>query len=198
MDLGLQDKVAIVTGSSRRTWSCQRRRARREGYLVTICARGEKKLLESASELRRIAKSEERVLTVSANVASDEGVQQVITRTVEKLSAARHSCQQRGLARGATITDTSDAEWQEAVRSDLVFRPFERRASPLPDAAARRRGDHHDRFYLGSSRAVEMTYNAVKAAEISLAKSMAQQLAKDNIRVNSVDRIDFFSRWNVA
>jgi 3-oxoacyl-[acyl-carrier protein] reductase len=31
-----------------------------------------------------------------------------------------------------------------------------------------------------------MVYNAVKAAEISLAKAMAQQLAKDNIRVNSV------------
>jgi 3-oxoacyl-[acyl-carrier protein] reductase len=31
-----------------------------------------------------------------------------------------------------------------------------------------------------------MAYNAVKAAEISLAKSMAQQLARDNIRVNSV------------
>ena len=31
-----------------------------------------------------------------------------------------------------------------------------------------------------------MTYNAVKAAEISLAKSMAQQLARDNIRVNSI------------
>jgi len=31
-----------------------------------------------------------------------------------------------------------------------------------------------------------MTYNAVKAAEISLGKAMALQLAKDNIRVNSV------------
>ena len=31
-----------------------------------------------------------------------------------------------------------------------------------------------------------MTYNAVKAAEISLAKSLAQQLAPSNIRVNSV------------
>jgi 3-oxoacyl-[acyl-carrier protein] reductase len=31
-----------------------------------------------------------------------------------------------------------------------------------------------------------MTYNAVKAAEISLAKSMAQELAAHNIRVNSV------------
>ena len=31
-----------------------------------------------------------------------------------------------------------------------------------------------------------MTYNAVKAAEISLAKAMAQQLAVDNIRVNSL------------
>jgi 3-oxoacyl-[acyl-carrier protein] reductase len=31
-----------------------------------------------------------------------------------------------------------------------------------------------------------MTYNAVKAAEISLAKALAQQLASDNIRVNSI------------
>ena len=31
-----------------------------------------------------------------------------------------------------------------------------------------------------------MTYNAVKSAEISLAKSLAQQLARDNIRVLSV------------
>jgi 3-oxoacyl-[acyl-carrier protein] reductase len=31
-----------------------------------------------------------------------------------------------------------------------------------------------------------MAYNAVKAAEISLAKSLAQQLARDNIRVNSI------------
>ena len=31
-----------------------------------------------------------------------------------------------------------------------------------------------------------MTYNAVKAAEISLAKALAGQLAPDNIRVNSV------------
>jgi 3-oxoacyl-[acyl-carrier protein] reductase len=31
-----------------------------------------------------------------------------------------------------------------------------------------------------------MTYNAVKAAETSLAKSLAQQLAPQNIRVNSV------------
>ena len=31
-----------------------------------------------------------------------------------------------------------------------------------------------------------MTYNAVKSAEISLAKSLAQQLARDNIRVVSV------------
>jgi 3-oxoacyl-[acyl-carrier protein] reductase len=31
-----------------------------------------------------------------------------------------------------------------------------------------------------------MTYNAVKAAEISLAKAMAQQLAPDRIRVNSI------------
>ena len=43
-----------------------------------------------------------------------------------------------------------------------------------------------------------MTYNAVKAAEISLAKSMAQQLARDNIRVNSVAPGRFCFRGIVA
>src|SRR5262249_59947115 len=38
----------------------------------------------------------------------------------------------------------------------------------------------------GGESGGRMTYNVVKAAEISLAKSLAQQLARDNIRVNSV------------
>ena len=186
MDLGLQDKVAIVTGSSRGLGLASAAALVEEGCRVTICARGEGKLLESASELRRIAKSEERVLTVSANVASDEGVQQVITSTVEAFGGIDILVINVGLGRGATITDTSDADWQEAIDQTL-FPAI--RASRLAVPYMRRRGGGVIIMIAsiwGRESGGRMTYNAVKAAEISLAKSMAQQLAKDNIRVNSV------------
>ena len=126
------------------------------------------------------------LLTVSANVASDEGVQQVIARTVEAFGGIDILVQQRGLGRGATITDMSDADWQEAI--DQTSFPAIR-ASRLAVPYMRRRGGGVIIMIAsiwGRESGGRMTYNAVKAAEISLAKSMAQQLAKDNIRVNSV------------
>jgi 3-oxoacyl-[acyl-carrier protein] reductase len=186
MDLGLQDKVAIVTGSSRGLGLASAAALIEEGCRVTICARGEKKLFESASELMRIAKSQERVLAVSSNVATDEGVQRVITRTVEEFGGIDILVNNVGLGRGATITDTSDADWQEAIDQTL-FPAI--RASRLAVPYMRRRGGGVIIMIAsiwGRESGGRMTYNAVKAAEISLAKSMAQQLAKDNIRVNSV------------
>src|SRR5262245_12073752 len=186
MDLGLQDKVAIVTGSSRGLGLASAAALIEEGCRVTICARGEKKLFESASELKRIAKSEECVLAVSSNVATDEGVQRVITRTVEEFGGIDILVNNVGLGRGATITDTSDADWQEAIDQTL-FPAI--RASRLAVPYMRRRGGGviiMIALIRGRESGGRMTYNAVKAAEISLANSMAQQLAKDNIRVNSV------------
>src|SRR4029077_5868885 len=91
-----------------------------------------------------------------------------------------------GLARGRGIADTDDAEWTEAFEQTL-FPAI--RASRLAVPYMLRRGGGAIIMIAsiwGRESGGRMTYNAVKAAEISLAKSMAQQLAKDNIRVNSV------------
>src|SRR5205823_12402166 len=91
-----------------------------------------------------------------------------------------------GLARGASIADTSDDEWKEALDQTL-FPAI--RASRLAVPHMRQRGGGAIVMIAsiwGRESGGRMTYNAVKAAEISLAKAMAQQLASDNIRVNSV------------
>ncbi len=91
-----------------------------------------------------------------------------------------------GLARGTTIVETADAEWQEAFDQTL-FPAI--RLSRLAVPHMRRVGGGAIVMIAsiwGRESGGRMTYNAVKAAEISLAKSMAQQLARDNIRVNSV------------
>jgi len=186
MDLELTGKVAIVTGSSRGLGLASATALVQEGCRVTICARGEARLDEAAGELRRLAADDSRVLPVAADLASVDGVGAVMARTVETFGGLDILVNNVGLARGASITDTSDAEWHEAL--DHTLFPAVR-ASRLAVPHMRRRGGGAIVMIAsiwGRESGGRMTYNAVKAAEISLAKSMAQQLASDNIRVNSV------------
>ena len=186
MDLGLTDKIAIVTGSTRGLGFATARALLAEGCNVTICARGEEGLASATAELRTLPGGTERVLAVQANLATDKGVADVVMRTVETFGGLDILVNNVGAAKGATITDTSDADWQEAF--DQTLWPAVR-ASRMAVPHLRRRGGGAIVMIAsiyGRESGGRMTYNAVKAAEISLAKSMAQQLAKDNIRVNSV------------
>ena len=186
MDLELTDKTAIVTGSTRGLGFATAQALLTEGCNVTICARGEAGLADATAELRRLPGGNERVMAVQADLATDKGVADVVMRTVEAFGGLDILVNNVGLARGAGIVDTADAAWQEAFDQTL-FPAI--RASRMAVPHMRRRGGGTIVMIAsiyGRESGGRMTYNAVKAAEISLAKSMAQQLAKDNIRVNSV------------
>jgi 3-oxoacyl-[acyl-carrier protein] reductase len=186
VNLDLQDKVAIVTGSSRGLGLASARALAEEGCRVTICARGQEALAAAAADLRRIVRADDRVLPVAADLASAAGVEQVIGRTIDAFGGLDILVNNVGLARGSDIVGTSDAEWTEALDQTL-FPAI--RASRLAVPHLRRRGGGAIIMIAsiwGRESGGRMTYNAVKAAEISLGKAMAQQLAADNIRVNSV------------
>jgi 3-oxoacyl-[acyl-carrier protein] reductase len=186
MHLELTDKVAIVTGSSRGLGLASAMALATEGCRVTVCARGRERLDAAAAEVRALAGAHDRVLAVPADLASQAGVAQVVTSTVEVFGGLDILVNNVGVARGSGITDTSDAEWQDAFDQTL-FPAI--RASRLAVPPMRRRGGGAIVMIAsiwGRESGGRMTYNAVKASEISLAKSLAQQLARDNIRVNSV------------
>ncbi len=188
MDLELTGKIAIVTGSSKGLGLATARALVEEGCRVTICARGEATLTEAAADLTALAGATgpSRVLAVAADLATAEGVATVVARTVETFGGVDILVNNIGLAKGAGIVDTSDAEWQESF--DQTLFPAVR-ASRLAVPLMRKRGGGAIVMIAsiwGRESGGRMTYNAVKAAEISLAKAMAQQLARDNIRVNSV------------
>ena len=100
--------------------------------------------------------------------------------------ARREHVSSYGRAGGSDLLDTSDAEWQAAF-DETLFPAI--RASRLAVPQMRQRGGGAIVMIAsiyGREAGGRMTYNAVKAAEISLGKSLAQQLAPMNIRVNSV------------
>jgi 3-oxoacyl-[acyl-carrier protein] reductase len=186
MDLGLRDKVAIVTGSSRGLGLASAKALAAEGCRVSLCARTEATLLAAAREVSRVAGGDDRVLAVSADLARADGIQTVIDRTVETFGGIDVLVNNLGLARGAGLLETSDEEWQEAFDNTLMPAV---RASRLAVPHMQRRGGGAIIIVVSifaRETGGRMTYGAVKAAEIALAKSLAQQLAPHNIRVNGV------------
>jgi 3-oxoacyl-[acyl-carrier protein] reductase len=111
------------------------------------------------------------------------GVERTVKAAVSRFGGLDIVVNNVGLARGADLENTTDAEWQEAF--DQTLYPAVR-ASRAAVPHLRRRGGGTIVIVssiFGREAGGRMTYNAVKAAEISLTKSLAQQLARDNIRV---------------
>ena len=186
MDLGLTDKIAVVTGASRGLGLASARALVAEGCRVCICARGEERLAEAALEVEAAARKPSMVTAVRADVSTMDGVARVIEKAVETFGGLDVLVNNVGRAGGADLLGTSDAEWQAAF-DETLFPAI--RASRLAVPHMRQRGGGAIVMIAsiyGREAGGRMTYNAVKAAEISLAKSLAQQLAPMHIRVNSV------------
>jgi len=186
MDLQLTDKIAIVTGSSRGLGLASARSLIAEGCRVCLCARGAEQLAAAAVEVEAVARRPNLIMTVQADVSTPEGIALVVERAVERFGGVDILVNNVGRAAGTDLLDTTDAEWQAAF-DETLFPAI--RASRLAVPHMKRRGGGAIVMIAsiwGRESGGRMTYNAVKAAEISLAKSLAQQLAPLNIRVNSV------------
>ena len=218
MDLQLDGKVAVITGSSRGLGLASARSLVAEGARVCISARGAERLADAVAELRTVAElrrvgadhpgaaahprgavgepggaaaaspgaGDGKVIGIEADLSTEAGVVRVIDGAVEAFGGLDILVNNVGKAGGGGITEATDAEWQAAL--DQTLHPAIR-ASRLAVPHLRARGGGVILMVAsiwGRESGGRMTYNAVKAAEISLAKSLAGELAADDIRVVSV------------
>lgn len=186
MDLGLTGKVAIVTGGSRGLGLAAATALAAEGAHVVICARGEDALTRAAAAIQAVATGGARVAQVVADVSTEPGVQAVVNAALSSFGRIDVLVNNVGVGRGGDLEATTDADWQEAIDHTLLPAV---RLSKLAVPHIRTQGGGAILIIssiFGREAGGRMVYNAIKAAEISLAKSLALQLAKDQIRVVSV------------
>jgi 3-oxoacyl-[acyl-carrier protein] reductase len=144
-----------------------------------MCARGQEALERAAADVPG-------AIAVAADLSTPEGAAKIVDAALEAFGAIDILINNVATAKGSDIVNTADGEWQDAF--DQTLYPAIR-MSRLVVPHMRQRGGGVIIMIAsiwGRESGGRMVYNAVKAAEISLAKAMAQQLAKDNIRVNSV------------
>ena len=186
MDLGLAGKVAVVTGSSRGLGFASAKALAAEGCHVTLCARSRDGLNAAVQAIAGTAAPPARLRAVEADVSTAAGAQAVIDAAVESFGGIDILVNNVGSSKGADLPGTDDETWREAIDQNL-FPSI--RASRLAVPFMEQRGGGVIIIIAsiyGREAGGRMTYNVVKAAEISLAKALAQQLAPSNIRVNSV------------
>jgi NAD(P)-dependent dehydrogenase (short-subunit alcohol dehydrogenase family) len=178
-----QDGVAIITGGASGIGLATARAFVREGAAIVVVDRDEAKSEQVAAELQAAAAATQSVV---GDVRSEETRQRVVAAARELEQPVRYlvNCAASFLARGE---DATPADWDVSFGVNVA-------ASALMASAVvpliRQAGGGAIVNIASISGYIAQpnrwTYNATKGAILALTRCQALDLAKDNIRVNSV------------
>jgi 3-oxoacyl-[acyl-carrier protein] reductase len=182
VDLGLAGKVALVTGSSRGIGRAIATRLVEEGADVVFCARGAEALESAVAEARGTGTAH----GVVADVSTEEGAASVVAAAASVLGGLDVVVNSVGGSGASTFDEMDGEDVQTVLGKNVVPAVLVSRAA-LPVLRARGGGVIAIiASIFGRELGGGPSYNLAKAAEISLAKTMARDLAKESIRVFSV------------
>lgn len=185
MDLGLNGKVAIVTGGSEGIGKGAAMSMAREGAAVVICARRKDVLDQAAAEIKTTTKG--KVLPVSADVNRPADIQRVIDSAVGSYGRIDILVNNAGKGAAGPFESVTDEAWMDdfnlkvwaAVRLTRLVIPHMRKVGGgriinVTNLGAKAPG-------AGSSPT-----SVARAAGMALTKVLSKEFGKENILVNTV------------
>ena len=183
MELGLKGKVAIVTGASRGIGFATADRLLSEGAKVAICARDRGRLDEAEQQLSKRGE----VLAMIADTSQPAARAAFVDAVLERFGRVDMLVNNAGTHVRATVDDMTDEQLQRQL-DDKLFGFYGMIRLVLPDMRKRKDGrivnvigqavrhPHPDRLPSGIAN----------VAAQAMTKAVADAVARDNVRVNSV------------
>lgn len=185
VELGLKGKVALVAGASKGMGKACAMGLAWEGARVAICARTKADLTAAALEIRQ--KTNAELLAVPANLAELEDIQHAVRTTVATFGGVEILVNNTGGPPPGGFDQTSDAQWQSAFELTLLSSVRLIR-EVLPHMRAKRWG----RIISIQSTSVKQPINGlilsngIRPGVVGLSKTLATELGKDNITINTI------------
>lgn len=186
MDLGLKNKVAVITGGSIGIGLAVAEGLAQEGVHLVLCAREADRVREKASNIQE--KFGVKVVGVPADITKIKDIETVVAEVEREFGGADILVNNAGTGSNEKIMTAPDEKWQyywdlhvmAAVRLSRGLIPFMRQRGwgvilNNSSICAKQPLDY------------EPIYNVTKAALMMFSKVLSEEVVGDNIRVNCIN-----------
>ena len=185
MDLGLKNKVALVTGASSGLGLAIARELSAEGCSVAMVARRKDELERQASAIG--AQTYGRVFALAADVGETDAASLIVTEVERVLGPIDILVANAGGPPSTTFETTTEEQYLAALNLNLMA-SIRLAHACVPGMRARKWG----RVLFLTSMAAKMPIpglilsNTARSGLLGFAKTLANEVAKDNVLVNTV------------
>lgn len=186
MDLGLQGKVAVISGGSVGIGLAVAHGLAAEGAQVVVCARNEERVVSRAAEIAE--RHGVRALGVRADVTQPEDIAGLAALVATEFDGADILINNAGTGSNETIMEARDDKWQHYW--DLHVMAAVRLTRTLVPGMRRRGGGviiNNASICAKQPLGYEPIYNVTKAALMMFSKCLSNELIGDSIRVNCIN-----------
>jgi 3-oxoacyl-[acyl-carrier protein] reductase len=181
----LKDKIALVTGSSRGVGRAIALAYAREGAKVMVNFTSNEKAAKEVVEA--IQKIGGQAKAMKADVAKKTEAESLVKATVDQFAGIDILVNNAGFTRPAMMTKMTEQQWDEVVDIHLKG-AFLCTQAAVPHMIAKNRGKIINITSVAGvvGTVGQMNYSAAKGGVISMTKSMARELARNNICANVI------------
>ncbi len=184
-DLGLKDKVILITGGSDGLGYASAELLSSEEAHVVICGRRGDYLNEKAKIITE--KTGNQVIPIKADVSIAEDCKKLVEETIARFKKIDVLVNNAGASAAAIFEDVTDRNWEDDINLKLMSTiRMCRLAIPYMKSS---NGGVIINATIGGGKAPNagsLPTTVTRAAGINLTKSLANQYAKDQIRVNTI------------
>lgn len=185
LNLGIENKVSVITGASDGLGRAAAERLAEEGVNLAICARRKEYLESTAQAISERTGAE--VFARVADVTKADQVDDFVNATLKRFGGVDILLNNAGTSAAAPFEAVDDALWQADFELKLLAAVrMCRRVIPL---MRQRGGGRIINITTIGGKAPEpkrLPTSVTRAAGINLTKSLAGEYARDNIRVNTI------------
>jgi len=183
MELGLKDKVAIVTGSARGLGAATARRLAQEGARVVVTDIMAERAQQTTEELRAEGLAAHCVV---ADISKSADVQRLIDETVATFGGVHVLVNNAGFPRDKYLVKMTEEDW-DLVMGVMLKGAFLATRAVMPKMIEQGWGrviNISSRAHLGNP--TQANYSAAKAGLIGMAKALAIEEGRYGVTVNCV------------
>lgn len=185
MDLGLQDKVALVTASSRGLGKAAALQLSREGAHLMMCARGDE-LEAAAREIKE--ETGGKVKAIQTDLVDPDQVVKLVDQTLDEFSQIDILVINAGGPPPGSFLDLTPSDWRKAVDLTLMS-AVELCYAVVPHMLERQSGCITAIQSVSVKQPIDnlILSNSIRLAVIGLIKTLANELGPKGIRANSIN-----------